>query len=134
MNSPLPLWDRGYRLTVGSGGVTESYAVKLNSSGEAVAMNDTDDIAIGIADSTQSAAAQVTVYPLTPGVPVWVNVSGAVTVGAKMVLDPATGRFSASTSTGALVHGICLQASAGAGSTGFALMMPVFAGLTNIAE
>lgn len=134
MNTPLPQWERGYRLTVATGGVTEGYAVKLNSSGEAAVMDDTDDIAVGIADTTQLVGEQVKVWPLTPGVPIWVNCSAAVTLGAKMVLNPATGRFSASTSTGALVHGICLQATAASGGTGFALMMPVFAGLTNIAE
>lgn len=131
MHHNLPDWSAGVRLTAATAGVTEGYAVKLNSSGEAEVMADTDDIAIGIADFTAAGAAQVTVNPLTPGVPIWVAVSGAVTVNAKAVLNPAAGTFSASTATGALVHGIFLTATAGAG---FALMLPVFAGVTNIAE
>ncbi len=131
MHQNLPDWSRGVRLTAATAGVTEGYAVKLNSSGEAEVMADTDDIAIGIADSTAVGAAQVTVWPLTPGVPIWVSVTAAVTVNSKAVLDPATGRYSASTSTAALVTGIFLTATA---SSGFALMLPVFAGVTNIAE
>lgn len=132
MQTNLQNWVDGKRLTVASGGVTEGYAVKLDTAGKATAMNDTDDIAIGIAADTYAAAAEGIFYPWIPGQEIWVSVTAATAVGDKMVLAPGTGRFAPSTATGALVSGIALSATAGAG---FAKVLPVsLLAVVNIAE
>jgi hypothetical protein len=130
METNLQNWSTGKRLTVGTGGVTEGYACKLTSSLTMVACDDTDDIPIGLAAATYSAGDEGIFYPIGDPQEQWVGVTAAVTVGAKLVLDPATGRYAASTSTGAIITAIALTATASSGYAKVKFCQPTI----NIAE
>lgn len=121
--------SEGFRLTA-DGAITEGYAVYLTSAGKAKVVDEDTQVPIGYADSTVADGASVTVLPFFPVKEIVVSVSAATAVGDQMVRSVTTGRWAPTTTTGHLVSGIALTATAGAG---YAKVLPVSAGVTRLA-
>lgn len=121
--------SEGARFTA-DGAITEGYAVYLTSAGKVKVVDEDTLIPIGYADSTVADGAEVIVRPFFPVKEIVVSVSGATAVGDQMVRSVTTGRWAPSTTTGHLISGIALTATAGAG---YAKIWPVSAGITRLA-